>query len=437
MFFAQVATPPAQEIVQPQEIRALPGELDQTPVFNSNSPELILEEGILLSTFPPFGENPAVHLNFPFSGRFDIFAHHVAKAPAPEDLRTLYLGILLHNPTQATVTVDVLEAATHLSQPDAPFIELPAQVPTPQVDIYAGPGSRVMGDILWGRQQEMFPAQLKIPPGQSRMLLNVPIPVATLDPPINGRSTYIRLNSTDTIYAASLSMYAPIGEEGQERAPTLPEWQQLLNQGELAGPRDRPPTPLNTTGNLVYGRVAGVSQGGQWQTTLSDPGSVSLAIPTSGQAFSYGLSTLEQGTFGSDQTQSAPMLVRYPDTAYQAHGNYGVQYSLTLPLINPTAETHTVTVSLQTPIKKNEGESLEFFDPPPEQVFFRGPVLIRYTDDRDLPRTRYFHLVQQRGQPGEPLATLTMPPGDRRLVEIEFLYPPDATPPQVLTVRTL
>jgi hypothetical protein len=30
-----------------------------------------------------------------------------------------------------------------------------------------------------------------------------------------------------------------------------------------------------------------------------------------------------------------------------------------------------------------------------------------------------------------------MPPGDRRLVKIDFLYPPDATPPQVVTVKTL
>jgi hypothetical protein len=30
-----------------------------------------------------------------------------------------------------------------------------------------------------------------------------------------------------------------------------------------------------------------------------------------------------------------------------------------------------------------------------------------------------------------------MPPSDQRLVQVDFLYPPDATPPQVLTVKTL
>jgi len=47
------------------------------------------------------------------------------------------------------------------------------------------------------------------------------------------------------------------------------------------------------------------------------------------------------------------------------------------------------------------------------------------------------HLVQRRGQQGEPLALLTLPAGGRRLVRVTLLYPPDATPPQILTVRTL
>lgn len=45
-------TPPPQKVVQPQVVRPLPGSLDKIPVFNSNSPELVQTEGILLSTFP-------------------------------------------------------------------------------------------------------------------------------------------------------------------------------------------------------------------------------------------------------------------------------------------------------------------------------------------------------------------------------------------------
>nr|WP_217523311.1 DUF3370 family protein [Pleurocapsa sp. PCC 7327] len=192
--FARVpptTAPQPQEIVQPQPVRPLPGQLNKIPVFNSNSPELVVNEGILLSTFPPQGKaNPSAHLNFSFQGYFDVFAHHVAKAPTPEDLRTLYLGIILHNPTQKPVTVDILQAASYLSQPDAPFVELPPQVEDPEGEIYAGPGSRVMGDILRNRHQAIFPRQIVIPAGESRMLMNLPIPVRELDPPIE-RSFYL------------------------------------------------------------------------------------------------------------------------------------------------------------------------------------------------------------------------------------------------------
>ena len=85
-------TPPPQEVVQPQQVRSLPGSLDKIPVFNSNSPEVVQTEGILLSTFPSTGKRvKAAHLNFPFRGRFDIFAHHIAKPLKPDNLRTLYL----------------------------------------------------------------------------------------------------------------------------------------------------------------------------------------------------------------------------------------------------------------------------------------------------------------------------------------------------------
>ncbi len=430
------------EIIQVQEVRPLPGQLDQVPVFNSNSPELIQTEGILLSTFPPQGKrSPAAHLNFPFSGRFDLFAHHVAKPPTPEDLTTLYLGVIVHNPTTETVTVDILQAASYLSQPDAPFIQLPPVVENPRGDVFAGPGDRVMNEILRGQRQAEFPPQLIIPPGESRMLMNHPIPVRTLDPPLNGRSTLMRLRSDGQVYVASLALYAQQNADGTERSPTLAEWQAVVETGDLAGPRDRVPTPPEQTeGQVIYGRVAGVAQGSQWQTQIVDPGStVDLTIPAAGSAFSYGLSTLPRGLLGTDQVQSAPMLVRYPDTAYRAHGNYGIQYSLTLPLYNPTSETQTVVVKMQTALKEDQLSQggLRFLEPPAAQVFFRGTLRLRYNDDRGVPVTRFVHLVQQRGQQGEALVQLAIAPQDRRLVQVDFLYPPDASPPQVLTVETL
>ncbi|MFM8007967.1 MAG: DUF3370 family protein, partial [Dolichospermum sp.] len=65
---ANLVTSP-EEILQVQSVRPLPGQLDSVPVFNSNSPELVLKEGILLSTFPAAGKKvTSAHLNFPFRG---------------------------------------------------------------------------------------------------------------------------------------------------------------------------------------------------------------------------------------------------------------------------------------------------------------------------------------------------------------------------------
>ena len=434
--------PQPQEIVRPQRIEPLSGQLDQIPVFNSNSPELIGSEGILLSTFPPQGmATPNAHLNFGFEGRFDVFAHHVFRALDETDRRSMYLGIVLYNPGDRPVTVDILQAASYLSQPDAPFVTLPDWVENNDGDVYAGPGSRVMSDILRGERQEQFPAQIEVPPGGYQLLMNLPIPVAELDPPLNGRSTLMRLRSNGTVYAASLARYASVDENGQEQAPTLADWQTVLEEGTLATPRDRVPTPPDqTSGAIVYGRVAGVSQGATWQAQLTDPGSPYLTIPIF-EPISFGLSTLLAGRLSTEQVQSAPMLVRYPDTAYQAHGNYGVQYSIRMLLFNPSSdptgmESDAIAIYLETPIKEDilSQEGLRFFDPLPTQVFFRGTVRVRYTDDRGLPRTRYVHLVQRRGQQGEPLVTVQVPRLGTRLVEVDFLYPPDSTPPQVLTI---
>ncbi len=445
-------TPTPTEFVVEQPVRPLSGELNNIPVFNSNSPELVEAPGILLSTFPPAGMAfPEAHLDFPFKGEFDVFAHHVYKAldyseENPELLDSLYIGILMHNPNAAPVTVRTTAGASYLSQPDAPFIQLPDYVPfSPLNPVYAGPGSRVAGDMLQDRLQDIFAPVMIIPPGESRMLMNQPIPIRALEPPINGRSTLAYLESDGPVYVASMAQFATVevSADGSviESAPTLESWESLLREGDLAGPRDLAPAPLPLAEGtrLIYGRVAGVSQGSGWKATLTDSATASqLTIPSAGEAFSYGISLLYAGTMGTDQNQSAEMLVRYPDTAYQSHGNYNVRYSLTLPLQNPTDQPQTVTVALETPIKEDtlSEDGLRFFEPLPTQTFFRGPVQIRYRSDLGLPIIRNIHLVMKRGQQGTPLATLTLPPTTSRTVEVDLLYPADSTPPQVLTVKT-
>ncbi|MEM9137631.1 MAG: DUF3370 domain-containing protein [Cyanobacteria bacterium P01_F01_bin.42] len=470
-----------RKVVQSQEeVRPLPGSLDQIPVFNSNSPEVVQTDGILLSTFPDKKmASESAHLDYAFEGRFDLFAHHLARGLTPGDDRTLYIGILLHNPKKRPVKLDLLQAVSYLSQ-EAPFRQLPDYVANPLGKTYSGPGSRVTNDVLRGQRQSHWPAQIEIPPRSSRMLLNAPIPLRRLKVPVNGtlpsgslllpsaqvlqdknksekssknkpipinaRSTLMHLSSDGPLYIASLAMYAPVTSSGEERVPALEEWVDLLRNGDLAGPRDLPPTSPKERDfeRFFYGRVAGVTQGSKWAAQLTDPSGSDaesveqFTIPEAGERLSYVLSTVDYNTFGTQQIQSAPMLRRYSDTAYRGHGNYGVEYDLTIPLYNPTDETQAVSISLQTPLQDEALTSaLRFREPPSSKIFFRGTVRIRYNSDFGIPLTRYLHLIQRQGQQGKPLVTLRMKPRQRRLFQVQLLYPPDATPPQVLTVETL
>ncbi|MEG4345398.1 DUF3370 domain-containing protein [Microcoleus sp. A003_D6] len=440
------AKPAPAEIVQAAEVRSLPGQLDNIPLFNSDSPEWVKKEGILLSTFPPDGKKvPAAHLNFAFQGQFNLFAHHFSHTPL--NLRTLYIGALLYNPSSAPVTVEVLQAASYLMEPDAPFKQKPALSESPNGEVYSGPGIRAVDSVLRGMRQPDFPEKLLVAPGETALLMNRPIPVRGLEKPINGRSTFVRLKSSGKVYAATLAMYAPQNADGgdplrglRQRAPTLEEWQQLLNNGGLAGPRDKTPTPPDgTSGSLIYGRVAGVQQGSGWFAELVDRDAKNLAIPQTGKAISYAISTLRGGTLGTQQVQAGKMLARYPDTAYEAHGNYGVHYNLILPLHNTAQKPQTVAVSLETPLKEDRlsKNGLRFRQPPLDFPYFRGTVRLRYQDDGGYDVTRYVHLWHRVGQVVEPMVKLSLAATETRAVKVDFIYPPDSTPPQVLTVRTL
>ncbi|MGH2413158.1 MAG: DUF3370 family protein, partial [Microcystaceae cyanobacterium] len=223
LFVAQVASPllPIERhyITQTQEIRILPGQLNNVLVFNSNSPEVIKTEGILLSTFPAEGKIfPNAHLNQALSGRFDLFSHHIARPL--DDRRTLYQGVIVYNPTTRPITLKILQAASYLTSPDAPFIELASTVEDPIGTVFSGPGSRLMGDILRGVHQSSFPSQIVIPPLQSQMLFSLPINNSA------ARSTFMRLESDGPVYMANLAKYAiaefPDVAGKTKEAPTAP-----------------------------------------------------------------------------------------------------------------------------------------------------------------------------------------------------------------------
>lgn len=449
-------------ITIPQEVRPLPGGLDDVPVFNSNSPEIIEGDGILLSTFPRRGKRHGrAHLDYAFNGRFDIFSHHVARGQDDRDTRTMYEAIIVHNPGDRPVNLRVRDGASYLSQ-ESPWNEIASGSSNLYSNNFSGPGSRVMNDVLRDRRQAIFPNRITIPAGKSHLLLNAPIPLRRLNvatdgtlpagseltpPPVsassgegarlNGRSTLMRLNSDGPVYVASLAMHAP-QSNGKEVVPNLDQWKRLLAQGQLATPRDGAPSRPGSRDNpFRYGRVSGIATGSQWRATLTDGRSNQLAIPAPGEHISYALSTLERNTFGTGQIQSAPISKRYGDTAHRANGNYGIEYNLTAPLVNKTDSPKTVSLSVQTPLQNDSiSDALQFDATPESRVFFRGTVLFVYKEDNGRSRAHYTYLVQNRGEQGEPLIKITLAPGEQRDVNVQFLYPPDATPPQVLTVST-
>lgn len=426
------------EIIVPAQVRPLPGQLDRTRLFNSNSPEWVKTEGILLSTFPPQGQKtPAAHLNIPLEGSFHLFAHHFVHTP--KDLQTLYLGILVHNSGDRPVTLQIPQAASYRLEPDAPFQSKPAILENPTGDIFSGPGIRAVDTVLRGQRQRDIPAQITLPPKQSRMILNHPIPVKGLSRPVNGRSTFMKLRSRGKVYMASLALFARKNPNGSDRAPSTAEWQQVIEQGGLAGAREKTPTPPDQKrGSLIYGRVAGIQQGAIWQATLTDPGSQILALPPAETPIAYPVATLRGGRLGTSQSQTAPLLARYADTAYEAHGNYATLYDLTIPLKNTTPTPQTTTLTVSTPIKEDKlsKNGLRYRNPPLDFPFFRGTIRLRYPDEQGKSQTRYIHLWHRMGQQVPPLATLKMAPGEHRTVKVEFFYPPDATPPQVLSIGT-
>lgn len=100
----------------------LPGQLNSELMVNDNNPEVVSDSGILLSTFAAQGKaHPGAHLDVPLSGSFELFSHHVfaGKGQAPNS--TLWLAVVVGNRSSQPVTVSIPSAASHLSQPDAPF----------------------------------------------------------------------------------------------------------------------------------------------------------------------------------------------------------------------------------------------------------------------------------------------------------------------------
>lgn len=439
------AQPQEERVEVTRDVKPLPGGLNDVAVFNSNSPEVVLADGILLSTFPAKGMAlPAAHLNYAFQQRFEIFAHHIADGVKSGHTEDLYLGLLAGNPGKTPVTLKIARAASYLSQPDAPFVSLPQLATNNDGKVFAGPGDRCCLDMLRGKRAPDWPGEVKIAPGSTVLVKSLPIPVRALTPPLNGRSIMASCQSDGPLHIALVSKFA------QNGVPKEVDFKNVLTGGALVKPRETPATKPDDTGPIRYGRVGGVTKGSAWVGEIVDRGKDFVYGDRKKSRVSYVISALSKGTFGTDQIQSAPMIVRYDDTAYAGHGNYGVKYELNLSFAGNGSRRSSVSLALENPIKSDRMNPVVFLKPAAPQVFFRGTVKCTF-DDRfstewsgekwkvnDNPTSvQYFHYVLHRGEKPEPFLTFDLHPSDlHKSVKVELYYPPDATPPQLLTITT-
>ena len=283
------------------------------------------------------------------------------------------------------------------------------------------------GDLLRGDSATELPRQWTIQPGTATPLVVLPIPVAGLDPLLNGRNLQMRLHSSGPVHVATLAAF---GDNRQ--APSAAHWQKLLHAGQQS-PKEHEPTPRGARGRIIYSRVSGVQIGNTWQAELTDPGSSHLDL--SGNTISWPISSLVNGDLQTGQIQTAELEVFDPGTAWAAHGNYGVEYDLTLPLRNASAETRTMAIALESPNKnQSTNQQLAFSRSGGGPVMFRGPIEVTGLDGQRSGPQR-FHLVLRRGQQGPELGQVSLGPGESRRVRVRLIYPADATPPQVLSLR--
>lgn len=401
-------------------VSPLKGVLDRLPMLNSNCPEVVNGEGLLVSTFHQVGQDiPENHLNYKFKGDFAIFAHHINKQSEVDAKKTLYVSWIAYNPLKKPVKLTIFEQASYLSQPDAPFVDRPKLAEDDANKLYSGPGDRLTSDFVHSQALLKDPYTITVAPGETKVVRHIDVPVADLKYHHNGRSFFARGTIDGALEMATIATFSESGE------PSIDKLKESIKASLMARPREYEklaPTPDNFKGRFIYGRVAGVQRGVNYvavkSTTLTKNDDTSLVYP---------VSALVKGTFGTGEIQSAPLLRRYSDTAYSSHGNYCVDYKIKMKVTNSDYIKRKMYVRLDCPLKTDLNE-IKYAPTPEKATFFRGAIKASSAGYQ-----HFYHFVLHKGENLEPFDAFEIEPGQTREIAIELLYPPDATPPQALT----
>lgn len=443
-----VPSPVQNKLTETIRLYPLPGGLDNLPMLNDNSPESVKQSGILVSTLPNQGKAGTHFLDYPFLGDFGVFSHHILIDEVP-GARLLYLGLVASNFGPKPVTLRLRQGASYLTQPEATFIyTLPVLSPNPGAKIYSGPGDRLSSEMING-QFQLQDQVYTIAPGSSQVISSLPIntdvPVLSPRPgggapiAVNGRSTLFYLNADKPVYLTQLAWMAKKVED-KFVPPTLDDYRSLIHSSKFAGPHEKfsdyddqnPPK-----GAFFYGRVAGISPGLNWTGTFWE-GERKNEMPALGEKVGYPIATTYVKRFGTPQNQSGRMIRRYPDSPPENHGNYCIRYALELPLNNDSAQAQTYQLSLTEPLNPNLAagkNEVVYVDPPQGTRMFRGSVRFQWLDEKRQSQDQLIHLDLRNGQLAPPLISITVPAKASYKVKLSLIYPPDATPPQLLTIK--
>jgi hypothetical protein len=465
------AVPGPEKYQLPYDVQPLKGKLDKMLMFNSNSPEIVPDNGILLSTLDPKNKrHPEAHLKYAVKGQFAIFFHHINRQEDKSERKLLTASLLAYNPGAEKATITINSLASYVSQPDAPVHQIPPLVDDDNGTVYAGQGDRVVSDYVRGAAVLKEPFTISVAPHSYALVTELPIkvygPVSTL----NGRSYFALAEASKPVQLGLVAAFSDPDKHIEKERALSEMWHpqsahaemvanakhgtafgahpgsepnvksigglvKILEEDGLSGPREgdkKKPTEPKSTDPIVYGRVSGIQTG----CTLTANRCLNI-MPAAPLAVAFPISTVEKGTMGTGDVQAAPLIKRYPNSAYAAHGNYCVHYQVDLKLNNKDKQMRRVDIALSTPLKYDQGEEgLTFYKEQATAVFFRGVIKVTQSlsDKFDDGTSHYYHLVEHRGERVAPFTQVDIAPDDKKFVRVELYYTPDATPPQVLTV---
>ena len=412
--------------------RALPGVLNQVPVFYSNRPELLKTPGEILDSATLSGQNT-------LSGSFAVFAHHVVET-APFDFSGFRLGLLVR-PANATarstnaVTLTLHNAFIARTQPDAPFVPTaPILKQTDSQQIVSGPGDA----MAWAPEKALL---TQSPPtsftfDQEILLTDIEVPTFPLGLGIIGErnavSAWLDFSASAPVKMRWVALKTP------GSMADIKEYQEAAK--EKAGPAELPATEYDPQGPppggvFRFGRVAGIAQGTAWtgDEVLSAQDLESLER---GERLAWPIATTYTKSWAG-QNQSAPLLARQEQSAVESHGNYGLAYRVGYSFSNPTPKPLTLNWRWTQPSAVKTPGILSY--DPKTQIVFRGSVRVKHQCQINgvlkPPDLEVYHLQVQQGHWHVPFYEQALPAHSQCHLTFEWIYPPDAIPPQVLSVE--